>query len=125
MVDRVCLGRRASGDIGLYISKPGVSVFNTSNDNFLFTHNQRALQIVQSGMLDFSNTTNVSIPNLGFSPKVFAFAHITGAPVDIDATAYIIVTYPNATTINLDKEVEFIPTNGDVTYFVIREPYNG
>ena len=75
MANRVCLGARPNGSIGLYISRPGIDVLTASADtHFLFNSEWKAYQVVQTGevSLAFSTWTNVTfnIVDVGHRPFI-------------------------------------------------------
>lgn len=74
MVQRVLLGSKSSGEIGLYISKPGINVTTATGRNFLFNSDTfQAMQFLQTGAasVPVNTTVRIAVPNMGYYPMVF------------------------------------------------------
>ncbi|MBD9544242.1 hypothetical protein IB276_32885 [Ensifer sp. ENS04] len=65
MANRVCLGQKATGQFGLWVSKPGINVLTAADSQMLFSSDWKTLQIAQTG--------RVTIPSTPANPFPFTF----------------------------------------------------
>lgn len=76
MANRVCMGQKAAGDFGLWVSKPGVNVLTATDAQMLFSSDWKTLQIAQTLRVAIPSTPanpfpiDFTISNLGFRPHV-------------------------------------------------------
>lgn len=111
MVERVLLGQDNNGNQVLRVSKPGVDVHNAGIDDILIDTDQLMIQSVVQGTFTISSGgQNISVPNLGFAPMVFAYSH--------DANFW--VTYPNQTTVRFN--VANLSSSARIYYAVFNIP---
>ena len=74
MANRVCLGQKAAGQFGLWVSKPGLNVLTASESQMLFSSNVKTLQIAQNGKVTITALPyTLTIADLGFRPFFEAF----------------------------------------------------
>ncbi|WPZ13268.1 hypothetical protein T8J41_13995 [Nitratireductor rhodophyticola] len=130
MVDRVILGRRGAQN-GLFISKPGFDVNTTSDDKLLFrtTAGFETLQVVQSGRvyLTTGSPATISVPNLGYYPKVILQSDWNiGINVGFNTSSHIFhwVEYLSLTSIRLNVDKNNIYDSNYSLYVVLREDIN-
>lgn len=72
MANRLIVGNR-NGEMGFWISKPGVDVFSASNSDLLLSHELRPLQIAQNGIVSIApgqGAVSFPIPSLGYKPMI-------------------------------------------------------
>ncbi|WP_295808881.1 hypothetical protein [uncultured Nitratireductor sp.] len=130
MVDRVILGRRG-GQNGLFISKPGVDVSSASDSQLLFrtTAGFETLQIVKSGRvyLTTGEPVTISVPNLGYRPKVILQSDWNiGILTGFGTNSHIFhwVDYLSNTEIRLNVDKNNIFDSNYSLYVVLRENIN-
>lgn len=72
MANRVVFGKRPDNSIGLWISKPGFNVLDTPTQNMLFSMEDDAFQVVQSGLVWSvdDGVYDVFMPDQGFFPLI-------------------------------------------------------
>lgn len=92
MTGRVILGQKA-GQLGMWVSRPGVDVLSAVDDDMLLSTSRAGIQIIASGVI-YSPGNNTShdfaIPALGYTPLVI----VTGAYVGG-------WSFPNSTTLRI------------------------
>lgn len=111
MSNRLLIGNRPNGNIGFYVSKPGIDVNTASSGQFIFSSDE-----LQSFQIIYSAASNVpsppggtgssrfaiypqSIPDLGYFPIILTSFNV---PVNLTTSAAISlqVQYINNTTVN-------------------------
>ena len=74
MAPRVLFGNRG-GENGVWVSRPGVSVLSTSDDQLLLSSTRRSAQVIASGGFGAAANSSYAISwpyNLGFLPIILA-----------------------------------------------------
>jgi hypothetical protein len=115
MANRVLLGLRGS-QYGLWVSKPGQNVLTAVDPNLLFSIDDKAFQVVQSGAVVFNSAAyiDITIPNLGYYPlATFTYKQVN------NMTFYI--EYLSFTTIRFNRSHTTADTRS-FTYYVMTCP---
>ncbi|WP_299937486.1 hypothetical protein [uncultured Nitratireductor sp.] len=127
MVDRVVLGRRGA-ESGLFISKPGFDVNIANDDQLLFrtTAGFETLQVVQSARvyLTTGSPYDISVPNLGYYPKVLIQSDWNAGPLlSVGSNSHIFhwVEYLSLTSIRLHVDKNNIFDTNYSLYVILRE----
>lgn len=80
MANRVLLGDRGDGIVGLWVSRPGVDVYTANQFDLILDSLRPIISYVESGTVSLTTGTwaSIAITNLGYPPHVVAFITSSG-----------------------------------------------
>lgn len=133
MANRVCLGKRSVGQIGLFISKPGVDVLTAADADLLFSSSINAMQMIVTGTIAVPNYSQggnpyatIGYPDLGYIPTVLILPHITdfADPLAFAGGVETWCSNMSVTGCRIHAYLTAVVYSGFCTYGVLRKPYN-
>lgn len=119
MARRVLLGQR-SGNIGIWVSKPGIDVVSASADNLLLSSDIGNVQAIASGILSSPATsTTVNFADLGFQPWVLLSSQRWQCTFSYLSNSSISISRGSLNPIVGNWNVGSVPTLADEIRYVV------
>lgn len=92
MARRVVIGRRANGEVGIFVSRPGYDAWDCAESALLFSAQRRHFMMVQTGSVFINGAGIGSRVNFAYPPGQVPFVlcgHWNGKPTKAPVIAYV------------------------------------